>query len=761
MRALLKSSTLLLLAVGLIPPGTGPSLLAAEPAADLDPERAALLARFDRPAFLAPIASASSGIGPSRAAAVSAPHGECVDWGPFNILVDPGIAPERWHEVVRGLPDLPRSRQFQVNSVWSRTAINGPVTPIAQRVILTYSFVPDGTLMYTIGPGPVLDGGTAPSTLDASMTTAFGGDTVFWKDLLRESFTRWGELIGVTYFESTDDGAPMGAPGELGVRGDVRIGMISFNDGLGGVLAYNIAPLPDDFVGPVPVGAGGDMVIDSGDTGLWALDDSDYRPLRNTVMHEHGHGLGYNHVDPISQTKLMEAFLTTAFDGPQEDDIRGAQLQYGDVVEPNSTATEAWDLGTLTASELVLDDLALESPDALDWFRFDVPALSVLDIAVEPVGTTYLQGPSLGAPELINADEVLDLAVDILRGDGTTPVATLDAAAAGSAESAALPLLAGAGTYTLRVRTSSTTGDVQRYRLRASRVAGSPNAAYQLADALLSDSTGNGNANQRAEPGESLLVRLPLRNIGFAAGTGASGTLTSLSPTATITQPATTYPALAPLDVAQGAAYYGFSLSNAHVCGDPVLLRLTTNAVEGSFISDFSLPTGGPGGGVGAQLTTIEAAQNFGFGDIVGQNIEWTGTGTIEDVNIRGLDITYPNTEDLFVFVQSPQGTFITLSTATSVFGANMIDTVFDDEAAQPVATGTAPYTGSFRPESALSAVDGEVAAGTWTLGVFNQLGFTNGTLHTWTLEITAAGGTVCASPIIPGGPASNHLAIR
>lgn len=725
-------------------------------AADLEPERAALLTQFDRPGYLAAI----SGPGPSRAATFQ-PMGECVTWGPINIAVDPSIDPARWETVVRGLPKLAPSRTFQVNSIWSRTAINGPVTPLTQRVLLTYSFVPDGTLMYTIGPGPVLDGGTAPSTLNASMTTAFGGDPVLWKDLMRDSITRWGDLIGVTYFESVDDGAPMGAPGVFGVRGDVRIGMISFGDGLGNVLAYNIAPLPDDFVDVVPPGAGGDMVIDADDVGLWSLDEENFLPLRNTVMHEHGHGLGYSHVDPINQTKLMEALLTTAFDGPQQDDIRGAQFQYGDWIEPNETAVDAWDVGALAPTPLVFENLALENPNANDWLRFSVPAQSVLSLAVEPVGDDYLQAPQLGIPELVEGREILDLAVDIRLGNGTTLVAALNDTGLGGNETATLPLLAGAGTYTLRVHTATPTGDVQRYRLSASASPGSPNAAYDLAGVLLSDSTGNGNANQRADPGEALLLRLPLRNVGFAAGTGATGTLTSLSPTATITQPTTTYPVMAPLGVAPGAAYYGLSLSGAHVCGDPVLLRLTTTANQGTFMEDFVLPTGGAASGVGALATTVDAPQVFFSGSFVGQNIVWTGEGTVQDVNIRGLDITYPALGDLIVFVQSPLGTFVTLTTGSSVEGANMVDTVLDDEAMGPIAAGSAPYTGTFRPESALSTFDGETAAGTWTLGVFNQLGFQSGTLHTWTLEITAQGAVACAAPAPPAGPASNHLAVR
>jgi hypothetical protein len=77
------------------------------------------------------------------------------------------------------------------------------------------------------------------------------------------------------------------------------------------------------------------MVLDSLDMATFADSTGDYRALRNVLMHEHGHGLGLAHIEPALGNHLMEPFLATAFEGPQEDDIRGAHYLYGDWAEAN------------------------------------------------------------------------------------------------------------------------------------------------------------------------------------------------------------------------------------------------------------------------------------------------------------------------------------------------------------------------------------------------------------------------------------------
>jgi len=81
--------------------------------------------------------------------------------------------------------------------------------------------------------------------------------------------------------------------------------------------------------------------------------------------------------------------------------------------------------------------------------------------------------------------------------------------------------------------------------------------------------------------------------------------------------------------------------------------------------------------------------------------------------------------------------------------GDNFTNTVFDDEATQPIAgvsSGNAPFTGSFRPDQALSAFDGENQGGVWTLKVRDNAGSDTGTINSWSL----VDGYTCSTGVAP-----------
>jgi uncharacterized repeat protein (TIGR01451 family) len=66
--------------------------------------------------------------------------------------------------------------------------------------------------------------------------------------------------------------------------------------------------------------------------------------------------------------------------------------------------------------------------------------------------------------------------------------------------------------------------------------------------------------------------------------------------------------------------------------------------------------------------------------------------------------------------------------------------TVLDDEATNLISAGTAPFTGSFKPDNPLSSFDGKLAEGDWKLRVVDDADNTEtGTLVCWRLEITVA----------------------
>jgi subtilisin-like proprotein convertase family protein len=104
------------------------------------------------------------------------------------------------------------------------------------------------------------------------------------------------------------------------------------------------------------------------------------------------------------------------------------------------------------------------------------------------------------------------------------------------------------------------------------------------------------------------------------------------------------------------------------------------------------------------------------------------------------LIITHTNNRDLAVTLQSPAGTQVPLFSSDSLTGSNLIGTVFDDQAATPIISGTAPFTGTYRPEGNLAAFQGQSSSGTWTLLITDTManGYT-GTLAAWGMRIRTA----------------------
>lgn len=323
---------------------------------------------------------------------------------------------------------------------WTYTATNGPTGSAGMPVILTYSFPPDTN---TGDP-------TTSNVIHATFDAAFGS-TAAWKNLFRDIFDDWSALTGVTYVEVGDDGASWpGSVGQLGVRGDIRI-ICTAIDGPSGTLAFNYYP------------DSGDMDLDKDEN--WAAAANDYRFMRNIIMHEHGHGLGLQHVLPRDGTKLMEAYLNTGFTGPRDDDIRGAAAYYGDRFEPNESAGTAAHLGSFTPGA-VYSNLSLHSASDADWFLMSTTPGTVVAFEATPVGATYLVGPDPGSTSQVNTLTKLPLRISVYAQDATTVLAAGNGVAGDTAASTLITLPGGTNAIYVRVTANGGSSDVQRYSLR-------------------------------------------------------------------------------------------------------------------------------------------------------------------------------------------------------------------------------------------------------------------------------------------------------
>lgn len=330
--------------------------------------------------------------------------------------------------------------------------------------VVTWSFAPDG-LSIPSGIGE----GTKPNTLFATMDSKFGGNRALWIAQFQSIFDRWAALSGLSYqrikFNGNDwdDGASWGSGGNAN-RGEVRISM-KVIDGVNGVLAYNSFP------------PGGDMVLDSSES--WQNSSNSYRFLRNVLGHEHGHGMGVFHVCPTSQTKLMEPFVSTAYDGPRHDDVRASQRLYGDAFEENDNTNQATDLGGLASGVPMAfgtvpppsipngSTISIDGTNDADYYKFNVTSAGNLDISINPIGLNYdssqqLQNGNCSSGNFVNSLTIGDLQFSILDGNGNVMVSS-NSQPAGVSEVLNDFFLPAAGTYYLFVSVSGSISQSQLY----------------------------------------------------------------------------------------------------------------------------------------------------------------------------------------------------------------------------------------------------------------------------------------------------------
>ncbi len=320
---------------------------------------------------------------------------------------------------------------------------------------LTWSFVPDGLHI----PAGIQNDSPGPSELFSRMDSLFGGNRALWISRFEESFARWAQLTGLSYTRITvggndwDDGASWGTGGAAGLRGDVRISMRNI-DGGSGVLAFNSFP------------SNGDMVIDRSEN--WASASNNHRFLRNVIMHEHGHGMGLFHVCSSDTGQLMEPFLSTSFDGPQHDDLRGAQRHYGDPFELDDGFGTATDLGSIAIGAPVAVGtipapaiansglLSIDAEGEQDWFVFTINTPRSVTITLTPQGRVYDSSPqnangtcSSGNP--IDSLRISKINVQLIDVDGSTVLATADGQPTGNPEILQDIYVPDPGTYFIRV----------------------------------------------------------------------------------------------------------------------------------------------------------------------------------------------------------------------------------------------------------------------------------------------------------------------
>jgi autotransporter-associated beta strand protein len=267
--------------------------------------------------------------------------------------------------------------------------------------------------------------------------------------------------------------------------------------------------------------------------------------------------------------------------------------------------------------------------------------------------------------------------------------------------------------------------------------------------AAIASAVTSGDGNHAIDPNDCNSLYLVVTNKTGSAMTGVSATLSAATPGVIITQPNTIYPDIPPNGTGTNLVSFGISTLPDFVCGTPITLQLSVISSVGAFAVNYVLNTG-------------EALASPSRYDVTG-NVSIPDIGTVDSTNVVSgftgtplqkvvvsLYITHPYDSDLTnISLISPDGTTVLLSSANGGSGQNYGSgltpdsdrTTFDDAAATPITSGTAPFVGTYQPQSPLSAfIDNATPNGNWRLHIADGYGGSLGTLRGWSLFLYGTG---------------------
>lgn len=172
---------------------------------------------------------------------------------------------------------------------------------------VTYSFMDDGV---SCGAETECAAGTGFNTSILSGMGAGGVAEII------AAFDAWSAVADISFSQVLDDGAAYNA---VTASGDIRIGMHYF-DGSAGTLAHAYLPPANGLT------LAGDIHFDIDDTWETSFGGSGF-DIFTVAAHEIGHAIGLGHTDVAGS--LLNPYYSEGFNGPQADDIAGAQYLYG------------------------------------------------------------------------------------------------------------------------------------------------------------------------------------------------------------------------------------------------------------------------------------------------------------------------------------------------------------------------------------------------------------------------------------------------
>ena len=253
-----------------------------------------------------------------------------------------------------------------------------------------------------------------------------------------------------------------------------------------------------------------------------------------------------------------------------------------------------------------------------------------------------------------------------------------------------------------------------------------------------------GNGNGVIDYDECNNLTFVITNEGDVAATAVQGILYSTTPGAIVAQATAYFPDLPPHSTTASITPFTLSTEPSFACGTPVDLVLVLKSAQTVRTNAIQLSSGVIGT---PDVFGNSTAMVIPPGDF---------SGVISPVTVTGLQAAAKITvsvyaqavyaEGLLLQLTSPSGATVLLSEFNGGVNANYgagcspaQQTTFDDDALTPITAGTAPFIGTFQPETPLSTllpVSGTNLNGVWQLNVVDEFPGDAAMLECWSLNV-------------------------
>ena len=300
---------------------------------------------------------------------------------------------------------------------------------------------------------------------------------------------------------------------------------------------------------------------------------------------------------------------------------------------------------------------------------------------------------------------------------------------------------------------------------------------------LLTNTISGGNGNGIIEFNECNNLTVVLLNAGAVDATGISATLLTTTPGVAVAQATTTYADISAGGTGMNLAPFKVSTAPSFVCGTPIDFSLLLRDDQGQNIIQFTLPTGAPGNPLRFDNNSFISIPSPGSASspVVVSGVDFA-------VNKVTVSLFVTEVLDYFLTLEliAPDGSTNLLSANNGLAGQNYGSacgdsqrTMFDDAAPVPIASGAAPFVGSFMPTQPLSVFTGRTGTninGLWQLRATDSGQFDIAAIQCWSLFITptlctdgggqcpgadlALGMTALPNPVIAGNNLTYGIAV-